>query len=293
MGLSAPKNRTKLSIDPNNTTWSRNTSRFGHRILISQGWSPGSYLGATDASHSSHYTAANASHIRVSLKDDNLGLGAKRGSKAIESFGLSGFEGVLGRLNGKTEEEVVGEERERESRALKVFTSRRWGVVTFVSGGFLVGEKIEKMAPVELVRRKKRKSDFPAAALEETGDEESVSNAGSKPEKKALKAERRALKEARRLKKAQRRAEKSSGAPSISTVMPSRENSTPPCISSEDVAGAQSNQGPPVSLLAALEPMATFVGGRHAVRQRYIRQKKMASTDPQALREIFMVKAQA
>ncbi|RAL62538.1 hypothetical protein DID88_005103 [Monilinia fructigena] len=51
MGLSAPKNKIKLSHDPNNTRWSGNTDSFGHRMMKSQGWTPGEYLGAKDAAH--------------------------------------------------------------------------------------------------------------------------------------------------------------------------------------------------------------------------------------------------
>ena len=108
MGLAGPRKRSKLSHDPNNTAWARSTDSFGHKILTAQGWKPGDYLGARDAEHASHYTAANASHIRVLLKDDNLGLGARRsggsgagGGANAETFGLSQLAGLLGRLNGK------------------------------------------------------------------------------------------------------------------------------------------------------------------------------------------------
>jgi Pin2-interacting protein X1 len=87
--LTSVASRSKISNDPQNTTWANNTERFGHKILTSQGWTPGASLGATDAAHKAHYTAASHSHIRVFLKDDNLGLGAKRGSERAENFGLA------------------------------------------------------------------------------------------------------------------------------------------------------------------------------------------------------------
>ena len=71
------------------------------------------------------------------LKDDTLGLGAKRGETA-ETFALGAFEGLLGRLNGKGTEEVEREERKRGDRVLRVFQAGRWGAVAFVRGGFLV-----------------------------------------------------------------------------------------------------------------------------------------------------------
>ena len=312
------------------------------------------------------------------LKDDTLGLGAKRGETA-ETFALGAFEGLLGRLNGKGREEVEREERKRGDRALRVFQAGRWGAVAFVSGGFLVGERVEKRVGkgvgegvgVELVeggseegrkrkrgeenedaattdsqqprlkrkkqkrdeegedattmdsqqprlKRKKRSTDLKAAVASaaaagtaEDEEEESSAKAKSKSkskskdkdkrkrereaaekepsqltfsdekaDKKRQKAEKRALKEARKLKKAQRRAEKSGTVSSTTTIAPSRQ-STP--SSSDDAVGKSQKQEAAVPVG---KPALSFAGGRHAIRQRYIRQKKMVSMDPQALREV-------
>ncbi|KAL1304620.1 hypothetical protein AAFC00_003587 [Neodothiora populina] len=150
MGLSAPKKRAKLSHDPNNTAWARNTESFGHKILSSQGWTPGQTLGASDAAHAEHYTAGSASHIRVLLKDDQLGLGAKRGGNNADTFGLSLFSGILGRLNGKTEEQVGKEQQAQRDVELALYQSRKGGYVNFVSAGFLVGDRIDK---AEIVKK--------------------------------------------------------------------------------------------------------------------------------------------
>ncbi|KAF2759260.1 hypothetical protein EJ05DRAFT_499674 [Pseudovirgaria hyperparasitica] len=144
MGLAGPKNRFKISKDPNNTTWSRNTDRFGHRILTAQGWKPGSHLGSQTSEHAAHHTAASFSHVRVLLKDDNLGLGAKRGSERAENFGMAGFDDLLARLNGKSEEKIQEVKSKRRDADMKVFVSQRWGTMMFVSGGFLVGDQIVK-----------------------------------------------------------------------------------------------------------------------------------------------------
>jgi len=289
----------------------------------------------------------------VLLKDDTLGLGAKRGETA-ETFALGAFEGLLGRLNGKGTEEVEREVRKRGDRVLRVFQAGRWGAVAFVSGGFLVGERIEKRVgkgageggDVELVeegggeegrkrkrgeededaattdsqqqrlKRKKRSADLKAAAAaaaetvedeEEEGSAKAKSKSKSKSkdkdkrkrkreaaeeepsqptfsdekaDKERRKAEKRALKEAKKLKKAQRRAEKSGTVSSTTTVAPSRQ-STP--SSSDDAAEKSQKQE---AAVPASKPVLSLASGRHAVRQRYIRQKKMASMDPQALREV-------
>ncbi|KAF2134203.1 hypothetical protein P153DRAFT_363181 [Dothidotthia symphoricarpi CBS 119687] len=365
MGLAAPKNRSKISNDPQNTTWANNTTRFGHRILESQGWKTGDSLGAQDAAHAAHYTAASQSHIRVFLKDDNLGLGAKRGSERAENFGLAGLESILGRLNGK-EEDVKKEEARREEVEKRAYVYRKYGLMNFVSGGYLVGDKIqtkdelkkETEAKVEVksepesdeseskiskkrkrkdreevqtiadgtveepkLKRKKKSTDLREVSKDEA-DVEGVSSKEkkekkdkskkkSKKEKKSStsdpepslsdvpspqsdpepltdkarrKAEKKVRKEEKKLKKALKKAAK--GAAKSDSSSESENEELTPSTSTPTSVPATGTSTPTLSAAGL-----TFgARGMHAVRQRYIRQKKAASMDPQALREIFMIK---
>ncbi|QSZ31236.1 hypothetical protein DSL72_000799 [Monilinia vaccinii-corymbosi] len=156
MGLAAPKNKIKLSHDPNNTRWSGNTDSFGHRMMKSQGWTPGEYLGAKDAAHAEFHTAANASHIRVMIKDNTLGLGAKVGSGVGhgECTGLDVFQNLLGRLNGKEEAEIEKEQKGRDDLKRAIYAERKWGSIRFVKGGVLVGDKIQDLIDGEKERVK-------------------------------------------------------------------------------------------------------------------------------------------
>ncbi|KAH8815405.1 hypothetical protein F5884DRAFT_817746 [Xylogone sp. PMI_703] len=155
MGLSGPRKRVKLSHDPNNTKWTNNTDSFGHKIMASQGWQPGQLLGAKDAPHAEFHTAANASHIRVFLKDDNLGLGAKIGSGVGhgECTGLDVFQNLLGRLNGKDEEQLEKEQKSRDDLKIALYAERKWGI-RFIKGGLLVGDKIQDLIDREAERIK-------------------------------------------------------------------------------------------------------------------------------------------
>ena len=85
----------------------------------------------------------DTSYIRVALKDDTLGLGAKSGVN-LPPTGLDAFQGLLGRLNGKQEDELEKEQRTRDDLRRAVYTENKWGALRFVSGGFLVGDKIEE-----------------------------------------------------------------------------------------------------------------------------------------------------
>ncbi|KAI6854393.1 hypothetical protein KC338_g9275 [Hortaea werneckii] len=209
MGLSGNKKKTKLSTDPNNNNWAKSTNSFGHRILASQGWKPGDYLGATNAAHSDHYTAANASHIRVMLREDGLGLGAKVGGKSnAETFGLSTLSGIFGRLNGKSDEEVQKKQYDLRDAELRSYQAGKYGFMNFVRGGLLVGDKMEAepektlpaktvdaksaTAPAEVTQNNKRKAEDGSATEKssksrkkaERKDDETGAESASEPDAK-------------------------------------------------------------------------------------------------------------
>ncbi|KAF2645748.1 hypothetical protein P280DRAFT_503815 [Massarina eburnea CBS 473.64] len=347
MGLAAPKNRSKISADPQNTTWANNTERFGHRLLKQQGWTPGTSLGATDAAHAAHYTQASQSHIRVLLKDDNLGLGAKRGSERAENFGLAGLASVLGRLNGN-EEDVKKEEARTEEVERKRYVVGKFGMMNFVSAGFLVGgeikgkdeiseeqksgesegegkeekkrkrvgddeEKEDTSEDQPKLKRKKKSMDLREEAAK-NGTTESSSKAKkskknkdkkskksretSSPaatdsststteplsDKARRKAERRARKEEKKVKKALKRAAREAAQSNPSTNDSSSESED------EDETTTTTSSVPTTGTSTPMSGLTFGAGGRHAVRQRYIRSKRMAAMDPQALKEIFMIK---
>ena len=173
----------KLSHDPNNTRWTSDTQSFGHKIMASQGWKPGEYLGAKDAAHAEFHTAANASHIRVMIKDDNLGLGAKIGSGVGhgECTGLDAFKNLLGRLNGKDEDELEKEQKSREDLKRAIYTERRWGSIRFVQGGFLVGDRIQNLIDGEVERVRKLTAGNSGSGSDSTDSSDS-SDSDEQPE---------------------------------------------------------------------------------------------------------------
>ncbi|EGX92039.1 G-patch RNA maturation protein [Cordyceps militaris CM01] len=137
------KSRNKISNDPNNTKWMRDTTTFGQKILRAQGWEPGQFLGAQDAPHAALHSAASASYIRVVLKDDMKGLGFDR-AKANEVTGLDVFSDVLSRLNGKSDAAVQEDKDARLAVKTHRYVEMRWGPMRFVRGGLLVGDKLQE-----------------------------------------------------------------------------------------------------------------------------------------------------
>ena len=301
----------------------------------------------------------------MSLREDNLGLGAQVGNGNAETFGLSLFSGVLGRLNGKSDSEVRQQQSRLRDAELRTYQAQKYGSMNFVSGGLLVGDRIEPVSrdgidweveqPVELntvgeIRKaekrkaenetvdgdgilnpkKKRKREdkvhavaadqdggetanatgarkqkkrnrreqveAPSTASKQTSDVHESLGAGKKPKDKRLrmrsiqgttggvesedhidedksrrKQEKRARKEERRKQKEAKRNSKLEMQSSV-------------------------NRGPPEEDDRSVKPRTTIQAGsssRHNVRQRYIQQKRMAAMDPQAMKEIFMLKASA
>lgn len=311
------------------------------------------------------HTSANSSHIRVALKDDNLGLGAKRGSGQVEGqcTGLDAFQGLLGRLNGRSDAELQKAQDAREDLKRATYTERRWGSVRFVKGGLLIGDKIQDLAHAEAARlrtidrqaesehpeppshleirteSKVRKIKRPTSASsepqvpgrrkkekEETRksgsrinagqehDERSViitnpelrkrkntidkvevssnaehsspeseelpsSNASAselkqrKTEQRRLKGERKATKEAKRL----RRNKGDSASSGLSEAVKAD------VINSDGTSGDRSSR---TRTKAAPSSTTTVPAGRHAVRYRYIQQKKLAVMDTKSLNEV-------
>ena len=137
--------RAKFSHDPNNTAWTNSTDSYGQRMLQSHGWTTGASLGARNKSNTRDI---GVSHFKVTIKGDTLGLGARLGPN-VPQPGLDAFQGLLGRLNGKTDPELAKEQDTRDNTRRKSYAERRWGGLHFVSGGLLIGDRIEEVGETE------------------------------------------------------------------------------------------------------------------------------------------------
>ena len=144
--LTALVRRTKLAHDPNNTAWSRSSTTYGHKILQSHGWTPGSFLGATHAVQSVSPSAAKLPEVKIVLKDDNLGLGARGGISRDNGrcTGLDVFQGILGRLNGQNEPQPERKEKLSGDRKNYVDQEKPIRSIRFISSGFLGGTRKEE-----------------------------------------------------------------------------------------------------------------------------------------------------
>ncbi|KAI9889051.1 MAG: telomerase inhibitor [Vezdaea aestivalis] len=284
MGLSAPRKRVKLSQDPNNTRWSNSTTSYGQKIMKSQGWTSGQLLGAQDALHVEHHTAANASHIRAVLREGNLGLGARKGGGKIgdDCTGLDAFESILGRLNGKDEKLLQSEERVKAKIRTCRYVDSRWGMIHFVKGGLLVGDEMEEhplseasTAGVTLTateneekstkdkRRRKSREGTSSAAHEANSNEGNVGEVATD----GVKDRQRAKVLAKRSKKKTR----------------SMSDETPKTSAKDIVKEARGDAKVPIVKLT--ESSTQNLTRHHPARRRALQQKRMASMDARSMKE--------
>lgn len=117
------------------------------------------------------------------LKDDSLGLGAKR-NQGDECTGLDALQDLLSRLNGKSDEALGEEQKKREDLKINKYLHRKLGTVNFVYGGLLVGDKVQELAD-SMKDKQQGAAQVPGGSSEETSGDSS--EADKKKEKKSKK----------------------------------------------------------------------------------------------------------
>ena len=244
-----------------------------------------------NAPHAALHTEANASHIRVTAKDDTRGLGATLSSQTGDGppTGLDRFQNLLGRLNGKSEDKVGIEQQVRDGIRRRAYVNQRWGSLQFISAGFLVGEKpmlvsspIDHVETLEICNKAGAKGD----AERDTGtcsgwDKPGEAGAKGENEQNGTRTIRRQEKFQRRLERLKRR--------DTRKFQKEEKAQTQQQHPTTDRTSPLPERTSTVNARSGLEDRTDqkYLGSRHtAVRQRYIRQKKRAMVDAQALNEV-------
>ncbi|XP_069341181.1 PIN2/TERF1-interacting telomerase inhibitor 1 [Eulemur rufifrons] len=89
--LAERRRKQKWAVDPRNTAWSNDDSKFGQRMLEKMGWSKGKGLGAQEQ--------GATDHIRVQVKNNHLGLGATINNEDNWIAHQDGFNQLLAELS--------------------------------------------------------------------------------------------------------------------------------------------------------------------------------------------------
>uniref|UniRef100_A0A3Q1FI64 PIN2 (TERF1) interacting telomerase inhibitor 1 n=1 Tax=Acanthochromis polyacanthus TaxID=80966 RepID=A0A3Q1FI64_9TELE len=85
------RRKQKWSVDPRNSAWSNDDSKFGQKMLERMGWSKGKGLGRTEQ--------GSTDHIKVSVKNNNYGLGANASHEDNWIAHQDDFNELLAQLN--------------------------------------------------------------------------------------------------------------------------------------------------------------------------------------------------
>ncbi|XP_062858266.1 PIN2/TERF1-interacting telomerase inhibitor 1 [Trichomycterus rosablanca] len=89
--LAEPRRKQKWSVDPRNSTWSNDESKFGQKMLERMGWSKGKGLGRSEQ--------GATEHIKVKVKNNSLGLGTSVNNEDNWIAHQDDFNQLLAELN--------------------------------------------------------------------------------------------------------------------------------------------------------------------------------------------------
>ncbi|KAJ8008684.1 hypothetical protein DPEC_G00080970 [Dallia pectoralis] len=121
--LAEPRRKQKWSVDPRNSAWSNDESKFGQKMLERMGWSKGKGLGRTEQ--------GSTEHIRVKVKNNQLGLGTTASYEDNWIAHQDDFNQLLADLNNchgqSSTNEPPSDEKQQKSFSLeeKSKTSRK------------------------------------------------------------------------------------------------------------------------------------------------------------------------
>ncbi|KAI5619833.1 PIN2/TERF1-interacting telomerase inhibitor 1 isoform X1 [Silurus asotus] len=118
--LAEPRRKQKWSVDPRNSTWSNDESKFGQKMLERMGWSKGKGLGKSEQ--------GATEHIKVKVKNNSLGLGTAINNEDNWIAHQDDFNQLLAELNSchgqnntedSTPEQTQGFSLEEKSKTSK------------------------------------------------------------------------------------------------------------------------------------------------------------------------------
>lgn len=89
----AARRKQKWSVDPRNSAWSKDDSKFGQKMLERMGWSKGEGLGRSGQ--------GSTDHIKVRVKNDSYGLGANAADEDKWISHQDDFNELLAELNNQ------------------------------------------------------------------------------------------------------------------------------------------------------------------------------------------------
>lgn len=110
--LAERRRKQKWAVDPRNTAWSNDDSKFGQRMLEKMGWSKGKGLGAQEQ--------GAIDHIKVQVKNNHLGLGATINNEDNWIAHQDDFNQLLAELNTCHGQEAADSSDNKEKKSFSL-----------------------------------------------------------------------------------------------------------------------------------------------------------------------------
>ncbi|KAK2096133.1 PIN2/TERF1-interacting telomerase inhibitor 1 [Saguinus oedipus] len=110
--LAERRRKQKWAVDPQNTAWSNDDSKFGQRMLEKMGWSKGKGLGAQEQ--------GATDHIKVQVKNNHLGLGASINNEDNWIAHQDDFNQLLAELNSCHGQETTDSSDKKEKKSFSL-----------------------------------------------------------------------------------------------------------------------------------------------------------------------------
>ncbi|KAM9240303.1 PIN2/TERF1-interacting telomerase inhibitor 1 [Leptosomus discolor] len=153
--LAEPRRRQKWSVDPRNSAWSKDESKFGQKMLEKMGWSKGKGLGAQEQ--------GNTEHIKVQVKNNTLGLGATVNYEDNWIAHQDDFNQLLAELNdchgqGETESSVNKQKKTFSLEEKSKSSKKRVHYMKFAKGKDLSSRSEDDLSCIFGKRQKSTKA---------------------------------------------------------------------------------------------------------------------------------------
>ncbi|NXY45988.1 PINX1 inhibitor, partial [Ceuthmochares aereus] len=161
------RRKQKWSVDPRNSAWSKDDSKFGQKMLEKMGWSKGKGLGAQEQ--------GNTEHIKVQVKNNTLGLGATIKHEDNWIAHQDDFNQLLAELNnchgqGETESAVNNQKATFSLEEKSKSSKKRVHYMKFAKGKDLSSRSEDDLSCIFGKRQKSMKTEKRNHCLSEPTD---------------------------------------------------------------------------------------------------------------------------
>ncbi|NWQ91544.1 PINX1 inhibitor, partial [Burhinus bistriatus] len=161
------RRRQKWSVDPRNSAWSKDESKFGQKMLEKMGWSKGKGLGAQEQ--------GNTEHIKVQVKNNMLGLGATINHEDNWIAHQDDFNQLLAELNdchgqGETESSMNNQKKTFSLEEKSKSSKKRVHYMKFAKGKDLSSRSEDDLSCIFGKRQKSMKTQRRNSWLSEPTD---------------------------------------------------------------------------------------------------------------------------